>query len=270
MDVERVRQVAVGRSAIFGGDPTATQATDETYYITADENVIDVRVVIHYRVSDPVRFALGLEKSELLLRSLARQELIRIATATPIDTLYTVARRATEQAFRHALAERVTELELGIEILDGRLLDVHAPTAVHDAFRDVASSLEDRERAIHEGNAYAAETTTEAQGEAAAVIQQALADALRARELAKGTTAAFAGIAAVHARSPGVTETRLYLETLERSLAEPRKYVHGAPGNAGEVDLWIGTGGATPVELASPEATRRPPARPSLFEEENP
>ncbi len=270
VDVERVRQVRVGESAALGGRPLALI---ENYYITADENVIDVRGAVHYRVSDAVRFALGLERIDFLLSSLARHELVRIATATPIDTLYTTARSTTEEAFRRALMERVAGLELGIEILDARLLDVHAPGNVHDAFRDVASSLEDREREIHEGNAYAAETAAEAQGEAAAVTEQARADAARARALARGTTAAFVGISAVHEQHPRVTETRLYLETLERSLAAPHKYVHGASGKGGELDLWIGAEEAPSLPAPAPAARQpveRRPLRPPFTARGNP
>jgi HflK protein len=259
VDVERVRRVSVGESAIFGG---GTGAMADSYYITADENVIDVRAVVHYRVNDAVRFALGLESIEALIQSLAREELVRVAAATPIDTLYTTARGATERLFRQVLADRVTALELGTEILDVRLLDVHAPSNVHDAFRDVASSLEDRQREIHEGSAYAAERTVEAEGEAAAVSALARADAVRSREIAKGATAAFVGISGVHERHPGVTETRLYLETLERSLAAPLKYVHGVSESGGELDLWIGAGDGTPVALPAPKDVQRPEAVP--------
>ncbi len=256
VDVERVREVRVGESSIFGGfvpDPT------ESYYITADENVIDMRAVVHYRVNDPVRFTLGIERPETLLHGLARRELIRIATGTPIDTLYTTARRATEQTFRQALAERVATLELGIEVLDARLLDVHAPANVHRSFRDVASALEDRQREIHEGNAYAAERTVEASGEAANVTAQAQANAVRARARAVGATAAFTDLARVHRRHPQVTETRLYLETLERCLAAPIKYVNGASGHGGELDLWIGGAGDTPASPTTPEDLPRQP-----------
>ena len=41
---------------------------------------------------------------------------------------------------------------------------------------------------------------------------------MRAREIASGSTSAFAALASVHRRSSRATETRLYLETLERGL----------------------------------------------------
>jgi membrane protease subunit HflK len=136
---------------------------------------------------------------------------------------------------------------------------VHAPAAVHDAFRDIASALEDRAREVHEASGYAAERTAEASGEAAAVVEEGRADSVRAATLASGNAAAFGGIAGVHAESPSVTETRLYLESIERSLVEPRKYIHGAGSAGGEVDLWIGTERPTPIELATPGTSRSQP-----------
>ena len=260
VDVERVRQVNVG-----SGGEVASRASgvveDPTFYLTADENVIDVTAVVHYRVSDPARFALGLEQSDALVRSAARRDLVRIAAATPIDRLYTTDRRATEQALREAVSADVEELGVGIDIVDARLVNVHAPPSVHDAFRDVASSLEERTREIHVGNAYATETTVNATGEAAELRARARADAVRVSELARGSTEAFSALASAHRRSPSATETRLYLETLERALAAPKKYVHGAAGSGGEVDLWIGGAAARPVELAAPESVAVPGER---------
>ena len=56
-----------------------------------------------------------------------------------------------------------------------RLLYVHPPTEVHDAFRDVASAQEDKLRTINRAQTFAVEDVNQAQGEAAAMIEEALA-----------------------------------------------------------------------------------------------
>jgi hypothetical protein len=88
---------------------------------------------------------------------------------------------------------------------------------------------------------YAAERSAETAGAAFAVLEAARSEALRAVTLSQATGAAFSGIAQERLRAPYLTETRLYLEAIERSLAAPRKYVHGAPTSGGKVDLWIGS-----------------------------
>jgi len=256
VDVERIREVEIG----------ARDAGRETYFVTADENLIDVRGIVQYRVDDPVRFAFGLEGGEALVESLARRELLRIVSATPIDTLYTTRRAAAERSLRESLGDRLRSLAVGLEVVDARLLDVHAPASIHRSFRDVASSLEDRERTIHEAHADAAERVASAEGESAELVEEARAERVRARELAVGTTASFRAIVAVHRAAPSTTETRLYLEALERSLVEPHKYVNGASRSGGELDLWIGVDGAAPEAEGAPPGVRRAPNGSTQFQ----
>lgn len=242
VDVARIRQVEVGRSATLGG-AGAGDADPASYYVTADENLIDIRAVVHYRVSDPVRFALGVEDADPLLENIARRQLIRIASGSPIDELYTSARGRTEGVLQRGIAQELARLDPGIELVSARLLDVHAPVGVHGAFRDVASAIEDREREIHEGSAHAVEAVAGARGEAARVLEEARAASARLGLLARADTAAFVQISEVHRLHPRVTETRLHLETLERSLWSVRKYIDGTSASSGELDLWVGAAG---------------------------
>jgi regulator of protease activity HflC (stomatin/prohibitin superfamily) len=183
---------------------------------------------------------LGIEAAESLLYSLARRELVAVVAGTPIDLLYGSGRAAAERGFAERLSRAVARQSIGCEIVDARLLDVHAPADVHEAFREVASALEDREREILLAAGYAAERSAESAGAAFAVLEAARAEAERAVTLSQATGEAFSSIAQEQLRAPYLTETRLYLEAIERSLATPRKYVQGAPTSGGKVDLWIG------------------------------
>ena len=261
VDVDWVRQLTVG----FRGNPAAARvsAGDEAYYLTADENLIDIRSTVNYRVRDPARFALGVENADALIGALARGVLVRIATSRSIDAIYATGRLDVEKSWREALARAVDAAGIGVELLDARLLDVHAPESVHDAFRDVASAVEDREREIHDANGYGAERRNEGAGESATLVEAARAEATRVAKQAAGDAAAFAGLASVDAAQPAVTEQRLWLEALERALAAPRKFIHAAHG---DVDLWSGNappGSLPPLALPAapppvPPATKEP------------
>ena len=108
--------------------------------------VIDVRSVLHYRVLDPAAYALGVGEVDDTLRAVARGVLVDLIAGRPIDALYTTERRPAELAATHAIRGRVDAMRLGVEVVGLRLLDVHAPSEVHDAFRDVASAIEDKDR----------------------------------------------------------------------------------------------------------------------------
>jgi hypothetical protein len=254
VDVDGVRQLAVGFAGTAAGD--RSPVGDESFFLTADENVIDLRSVVSWRVVDPARFTLGLDGAEGLLRARARSVLVDIATGRTIDAIYADGRLAVERAYRDALIAEVEALDLGFRVLDARLLDVHAPASVHDAFRDVASALEDRETEVHDANGYAAERHNEGEGESAATTEAAHAEANRVARLADGTAGAFGGIARAHDQSPELTERRLWLETLERTLPAPRKFILAAGASGGDVDLWVG-GASAPPPLVLPETPPR-------------
>ena len=254
VDVDGVRQLAIGFSGTAAGD--RSPVGDESFFLTADENVIDLRSAVAWQVTDPARFTLGLDGAENLLRARARSVLVDIATGRTIDAIYTDGRLSVERAYRDALIREVDALDLGFRVLDVRLLDVHAPASVHDAFRDVASSLEDRETEVHDANGYAAERHNEGEGESAATTEAAHAEANRVARLADGTAGAFAGIARVHDQAPDLTERRLWLEALERTLPAPRKFILAAGATGGDVDLWVG-GASAPPPLVLPETAPR-------------
>ncbi len=238
VDVALIRQITVG---FRGSVNDARQGVDEqAFYLTADGNVIDIRAVVQYRVHDPVVYALGVEETPAVVLGLARRELVRLLSRKPIDRIYTVDRRITERELRERLAQRLAALGIGSEIVDVRLLDVHAPGRVHDAFRDVASALEDRQRDVHVATGAATQSTVAATGEAERIMQRAEGRSVREVRVAQGRAAAFRETAAAHAASPAVTEARLYLEALERSLELPRKYVYMPGAGGGDVDLWVG------------------------------
>lgn len=257
VDVDLVRDVAVG----FRGPVTGRRAGNEeaSFYLTADENILDVRSVLQYRVSEPVAYTLGAGQVDDTLRGATRAVLVDLIAGRPIDALYTTERHRIEQAALAAVRREAEALGLGVTIVGVRLLDVHAPGDVHDAFRDVASALEDREREISDAEGYAAEQAATADGQSAELREQAAAAAAIAVGGANGQAASFAGIAAGHAAAPRLTQLRLYLETVERALAKATKYINGSRATTGDIDVWIGSAGSK--ELPPPPvagATERP------------
>jgi HflK protein len=257
VDVDRVRDVAVG----FRGPVTGRRAGNEytSFYLTADENILDVRSVVQYRVSDPVAYALGVDAADDLLRATTRAALIDLIAGRAIDAMYTTDRHVIEAAALAAVRAETESLGIGVETVAVRLLDVHAPADVHEAFRDVASSLEDREREISDADGYAAEQSATADGQSFELRQQADAAAATAVGAATGKAASFAGLAAGYDAAPGLTRLRLYLESVERALAKATKYVNGSRATTGDIDLWIGASGSKEVPLPPvPEGSEGP------------
>jgi membrane protease subunit HflK len=221
-----------------------TPVYEEALHVTADENVIDLHVEIQYRVGDAVRYALGVERPGQVLSALVRSRLIEAMAAEPIDLVYTSGRADLEERLLARARDDVGRADLGIDVVTVRLLDVHAPAGVHDAFRDVASAHEDRLTTIHLATEYAVGTVALARGEARRTIVDAQAWALEREARAGGDADAFRALAAAHARAPKLMEDRLYIETAERVLAGARKIVRATTSTPTGFELWIRGRGA--------------------------
>jgi membrane protease subunit HflK len=214
-----------------------------------------LRAEAQYRVRDPVRYRLGVEAPDDLLAALVRARLVEAMAGRPIDSVYTDARAAVERWLLRRVRHDAEKAHLGIEVVAVRLLDVHAPAAVHDAFRDVASAHEDRLTTIHLANEYATSIVAVGRGDAARIIAEAEGFAAERRARAAGDANAFAALAREHRRSPRATEDRLYIEAAERVLPGARKIVRPTGGAAASVELWLRGGPSAEFFPSSPAET---------------
>jgi membrane protease subunit HflK len=252
--VDEMRERAIGYR-LRPGTLVREPLLDEALHLTADENVVDLRAEAQYRVRDAVRYRLGVEAPDDVLAALARARLVEAMAGRPIDSVYTDTRAAVERWLLRRVRHDAEMAHLGIEVVAVRLLDVHAPAAVHDAFRDVASAHEDRLTTIHLANEYAASIVAVGRGDAARITAEAEGFAAERRARAKGDANAFAALATAHRQSPRATEDRLYIEAAERVLPGARKIVRPAGGTAASVDLWLRGGPSAELFPSSPPET---------------
>ncbi|MEO8165217.1 MAG: SO_0444 family Cu/Zn efflux transporter, partial [Betaproteobacteria bacterium] len=225
-------------------NPTGTMfqkeaAPDEPFLLTGDGNLIDLRWAVQFRVRDAVAFAFNVAEPEALVRNVSLATLRGVAARSGIDAIYTSDRSGVEQRVEAGLQRALDDARSGVEILSFQLLYVHPPNEVHDAFRDVASSQEDKLRTINRASIFAVETVNQAKAEAAAMIEQSLA--FRDQQIlhAQGDAANFGLKLDAYKRAPGLTRFRLQIESIEETLPNLQKFIMPGAGNIKDVDLWL-------------------------------
>lgn len=218
----------------------------ESQFVTGDENVIDVTAVVQYRVADPARFRFGIDRSEPIVRATSRAFLVEEIGRVPVDEIYASARGRVEEATLQRLRETLRRDASGIEPLCVRLLYVHAPDDVHQAFRDVASSVEDRSTSRNKALTDAVGSVAQARGEAerSRLEAEGIRDSVVMK--ARGSAAAFVPFASEYATAPAATRLRLYLETVERVLAPLTKWIKPGAKESPGLELWIARPSAGP------------------------
>ncbi|HWH48623.1 MAG TPA: SO_0444 family Cu/Zn efflux transporter [Burkholderiales bacterium] len=212
---------------------------EESYLLTGDGNLIDLRWAVQFRIKDAVAYAFNVAEPDVLVRSASLAALGGVVARTGIDAIYTAERSGIERQIEEALQRVLDDTRSGVEILSFQLLYVHPPGEVHDAFRDVASSQEDKLRTINRANIFAVETVNQAKAEAAAMIEQALA--LKEQQIlhAQGDAAGFGLKLRAYQRAPGLTRFRLQVESIEETLPGLQKFVMPGAGDIKDLDMWL-------------------------------
>jgi HflK protein len=243
-------RAATGNLASFGGNAAPNvspaggiwfqkDAGGDAFLLTGDVNLIDLRSVVQYRIKDALQSLYGIGDAEALVRSTTLAALRGVVATRGIDALYTTDHEAVERQVAATVQQHLDGYGSGIAVVSVRLLYVHPPDAVHDAFRDVASAQEDKLRTINRAGIFAVEKVNQAKADAAAMLEQALAAKDQDVGHAKGDAAAFGLRLDAYHLAPELTRFRLQLETLAAVLPGVAKIVRPGAGAVKDFDLWL-------------------------------
>jgi HflK protein len=212
---------------------------EDSFLLSGDANLIDLRSVLQYRVTDALAYAYQVVDPDALVRATALAALRDVIAQHAIDAIYTTAREDIEREVSRIAQAKLDLYGAGVEVVTFRLLYVHPPDAVHDAFRDVASAQEDKLRTINRANIFAVEKVNQSKGEAAAKLEQALAARGQDIKHAEGDAAAFTLRLDAYRKAPELTMYRLQLETIAAVLPGVQKIIRPGAGEVKDFDLWL-------------------------------
>ncbi len=213
------------RTIAAGPPPEYEERPDERRMLSGDANLVDVEFVIQYRIIDLGSYLFKVKKVPEVLRDVAQAVLREVVAKSPIDDVLTEVKGPIQDEARERIQETLDAYGAGVLIQSVQLQDVEPPDPVKDAFADVASAEQDRERLILEAKGHADQVVPRARGEAQELANQAQAYRETRILLAHGETERFKALLAEYQRAPEVTRERLYLETLESILPEMDKII---------------------------------------------
>jgi membrane protease subunit HflK len=197
----------------------------ETQFVTGDENIIEVQLLIQYVVKDPAKFLYATEEPHWLVRKVGESVITEKIGALGVDELLTTAKVEVAAAVKGRAQDVLDSYGAGVEIVAAHLQEVNPPREVADAFRDVASAREDKSRIVQEASGYANRIVPMARGDAQQLITEAEGYRTEKIKTAEGESHRFRATVAEYWKSPAVARQRLYLEVMEEVLLKVRKYV---------------------------------------------
>ncbi len=200
-------------------------AKEETEILTGDENIINIQMMVQYRISDPIAFLFASENPHWLVRKAAESVLTRVIGSMGVDDVLTTEKLAIQERVRAGTEEILARYGCGLKVIGAYFQDINPPEEVGFAFRDVASAKEDKNRIIHEAQGYQNEALPRARGQANDILRQAEAYESERIEQSKGDSERFLALLTEYEKQPAVTRTRLYVEAMEEILPRLKKYV---------------------------------------------
>jgi membrane protease subunit HflK len=153
---------------------------NNTYALSADTNIIHVRAVAQYRITEPLVFHFGFSDAPVLITNALNNALLLAASEFRVDDIL----GTNQAAFRERVQQRVRELidgeHLGVSI---EQVDVQPspPLYLRSRFSEVDQTMLKRDKMINQANSYATSNVFWAQGEATNRVL--VADAARKRKV---------------------------------------------------------------------------------------
>lgn len=210
VNMTKVRSVEIGRKNIS----QETNLNDASM-LTADENIIDVRFAVQYRIKNAADFLFNNVDAEANVSQAAETAVREIVGKSKMDTVLYEGREQVAVDLANLIQRILDAYKTGIVVSNVAVHNVQPPSQVQAAFDDVVKATQDVESQIHEAYAYANKIIPMAEGMATRMKEEAIAYRERRLEEANGDISRFAAIAAEYKKSPHVTRERLYIETMQ-------------------------------------------------------
>ncbi len=219
VDVRNIRRAEIGfRSAATAQAQGNQRVLEEALMLTRDENIVEVGLLVQYRVQDSAAFVFNTQNPDGVLASTAEVALRSAVGQMPIDDVITEQRALVQENTRVFMEQLLDNYRSGIMVTDVRLQVADAPDQVRDAFHEVVRAREDRERVVNEAQAYREDVLPRARGEAKQITEAATAFREERVRIARGDSTRFSSILREYQSAPDVTRERLHLEALEKVL----------------------------------------------------
>ena len=260
----QLRSKEVGRNAVIA----ATGLRDSSM-LTQDENIVDIRFTVQYRLKDARAFLFENRDPEEAVTLAAESAVREIVGKSKIDSVLYEQRDAIAAELAKSVQGQLDRLQAGIVVVNVNVQSVQPPEQVQAAFEDTLKAGQDGDRLKKEGLAYASDVIPQAQGTAARLREEAEGYKSRVVSQAEGDAQRFDSVLTEYQKAPAVTRDRLYIDTMQQVYSNVTKVMVDTHNNSSllylPLDKLLQQTAATAVPAApAPSVSDTSPASSSL------
>ena len=208
---------------------------EESLMLTGDENIVNIDFSVFWVIKDAGKFLFKIQDPEGTVKAAAETAMREVIARSNIQPILTEGRSQIEIDTQGIIQNILDEYNSGIQITQVQTQKADPPDQVIDAFRDVQAARADMERAKNEAEAYANDVIPRARGDASVILQAAEAYKKEVVAKAEGEASRFLAIYNEYKNAKTVTQERMYLETMEKVLADIDKIIIDKNSGSGVV-----------------------------------
>ncbi len=237
--VTKVNRMDIGfrseRDSGFSSGGGVADVPEESLMLTGDENIVNIDFSVFWVIKDAGNFLFKIQDPQGTVKAAAETAMREVIARSNIQPILTEGRSKIEIDTQEIIQNILDEYNSGIQITQVQTQKADPPDQVIDAFRDVQAARADMERSKNEAEAYANDVIPRARGEAAKILQAAEAYKKEVVAKAEGEASRFISIYTEYAQAKQVTQERMFLETMEKVLADINKIIIDKNSGSGVV-----------------------------------
>ncbi len=212
---ERTEDIGVGR----GG------SGDSGLMLTGDENIVDIDFQVVWNINDPTKYLFNLRDPELTINAVAESSMREIIAQSQLAPILNRDRGLIAERLKDLIQTTLDSYDSGLNIVRVNFDRADPPREVIEAFKNVQSAEQQRDRLQKEADAYANTVLAGARGEAAQLLEEAEGYRAQVVNQAEGEASRFTSVLTEYKKAPEVTRKRLYLETMEQVFGQIDKVI---------------------------------------------
>lgn len=211
--VTQIRSVDIGRDVVI-----KATGLRESAMLTADENIVEIKFAVQYRLHDARAFLFESRKPQDAVVQAAETAIREVVGKMKMDSALSEERDQIAPRLRQLMQQILDRYKVGIEIVGINLQQggVRPPEQVQAAFDDVLKAGQERERLKNEAEAYANNVVPRAVGTASRLKQESEAYKARIVAEAQGDAQRFRSVLNEYQKAPKVTRDRLYIDSMQQ------------------------------------------------------
>jgi len=230
VDIANIRGISIGFRAGGGNRQTGSSVGRESLMLTQDENIVDVKLAVQYRVKSASDYLFNVKDPETTLRQVIESAIRETIGKSNMDYILKEGRADVTEQTRAQVQEILDRYKTGLQVTTVNLQDAQPPEQVQDAFADAVKAQGDQARVINEAEAYSNDIIPRARGKAARQLSEASAYKEQVIAEATGEASRFTQVLKEYKKAPEVTRKRLYLESVESMMSNSSKVLIDVKG----------------------------------------